>query len=352
MTGQAEGQRPRNSHAVPVTLVLAVVLLLCLPFASARDSFITRPASVGPAMTVSSTKFTACGDGGYNPYYLAYDPVNGYVYVPNLNGYSNISVVKGCSVLITIPLPSGAHAAAAAFDPVNNYVYVTDEGLSHVYVLSGTTIRATITSSKLSCPLGVGYDPANDLMAVANSCASSLAFINGTKVVFTAYAGPYPFQIGYDPYENRLLATNPLTDNVTSLSAKDPAKTSLDLTIPAGSYPSGVAYDPVNHLDYVDNFLGDNITVFCGTCVGGHHSVTVSYGTGDVVWDQTKLAIYTDNESGGVFSIKGFSLTQTLRGPSTSTLVGITYDSATGDLYIAVFDSGNCGCTPNVYELG
>src|SRR2546427_7756009 len=74
--------------------------------------------------------------------------------------------VRADSVAATVPV--GPSPFALAFDPMNGDVYVANEGSHTVSVISGSsnTVVATVTVG--SSPQGVAFDPTNGDVYVAN----------------------------------------------------------------------------------------------------------------------------------------------------------------------------------------
>ncbi|MFP3265553.1 MAG: YncE family protein, partial [Acidilobus sp.] len=70
------------------------------------------------------------------PWGIAYDPSNGYIYVAN-NGSGTVSVINGTTVIATIRVGQGP--TGVAYDPSNGYIYVTDAGSDSVSVINSAT---------------------------------------------------------------------------------------------------------------------------------------------------------------------------------------------------------------------
>jgi DNA-binding beta-propeller fold protein YncE len=270
---------------------------------------------------------------GTAPSLDAYDPVTHELYVPNaISG--DLSILSGCTEVATVTFPVGAHPYAAAFDPTNNFVYVTDETLSQVYLLSGSTIATTVTSPTFDEPHGATFDPGTGEMAFANYGSNTVTFVAAAAVDGTTTVGTGPSQLAYDPYSDRLLVTNELTDNVTSMNALDPTNDSEHISIPVGALPNGIAFDPADQYDYVANGASDNMSVISGigTQIG---SVPVGTGPAGVAWDPAKLSIYVvSTGSSNISVVQGLTVLRTITGPVGAAFLGIAYNALSDEVCV------------------
>ncbi|MCI4349625.1 MAG: YncE family protein, partial [Thermoplasmata archaeon] len=98
---------------------------------------------------------------GNDPFGIAFDPANGYLYSANLGG-GTVSVVNRTTVVASISV--GGDPFSVAYNPLNGYIYVTDSLDGTVLVISGTTVIKTI--SVLSSPQGIAVDPGSGLVYV------------------------------------------------------------------------------------------------------------------------------------------------------------------------------------------
>lgn len=106
----------------------------------------------------------------YIPSYPAYDPQNGYVYLPN-GGSSNVSVVNGTTILGSVAVSGLPNAVAVG----GGLVYVADAGANNVSILNGTTVMGTIPVG--SSPAYALYDPVNHDVYVSNLRSSNVSVI-------------------------------------------------------------------------------------------------------------------------------------------------------------------------------
>jgi len=117
----------------------------------------------------------------YMENFPTYDPVDGYVYVPNSNS-SSVSVIAGTTVVATVNVPAGPNAVVGA----GGLVYVADALANNVTVLNGTTGVANLPVG--STPVYETYDPTNGLLYVSNLRSGNISAIQ-TSLVRTTVPG-------------------------------------------------------------------------------------------------------------------------------------------------------------------
>ena len=281
---------------------------------------------------------------GPNPSYPAYDPVNGYIYVPNVYD-ANVTVVKApCTVVATVGLPNGASPYAAAFDPSDNYVYVTDPDLNQVYVLSGTALIATLNGGWFSDPLGLTYDPAGAGMLVTNPGSDNVTGIIGFSLYSLITLSEQPEEIGIDPvYGGSVEVTLPFVDEFAALLPNEPfyGPPTTVYNWSTGSQPDQMAYDPELPGMFFTNTFTNNVTVFVS---GGPYttSVNVGHDPAGVCYSAVHQYMYVmDGGNNRVSEIgPGLTVVKTVKLASGAYPYGCAYDDATHQMYVTGFDSG------------
>ena len=277
---------------------------------------------------------------GTEPYYLAYDAANGYVYVSNFNS-GTVSIIDGTTVGSTLPV--GTNPYGVTYDSGNGYVYVANAGSDTVSVIKGTTVLATISVGVN--PYGVAYDNANGYIYVANSncpslpCSpSTVSVISGTTVVATVSVGSQPVGVGYDSGNGYIYVANDGSNTISVING-----TTVVATIPVGINPNGVGYDSGNGDIYVANTSSNTVSVISGTIMVG----TVSVGSEPVGvgYDSGDGNVYVANAGSDTVSvISGNTVVATI--PVGSLPEGVAYDSGNGYVYVANYHSGNVGVIP------
>jgi len=298
-----------------------------------------------PGFQTSSPKAPPSCWVGTNPAFPAYDPADGYIYVPNVNS-ANITVVKApCTVVATIGLTTGAEPYMAAFDPQNNYIYVTDPALNQVYVLSGTALVTTLNEGGFSGPSGITYDPAGAGMLVTNTGSNNVTWIlSPTSLGNFASTSSTPGAIGIDPvYDNAVEVALPNADGFEAMTPNVP-----DYSLPntfydwsTGSPPGQMAYDPALPGMLFTNPSTHNVTVFFSGCPCTF-SVKVGKQPEGLCYSTMDQDMYVMNFQGDSVSEidPGVTVAHTVSLGSGVSPYGCAYDGATGKMYVTGYHSG------------
>jgi len=115
--------------------------------------------------TLINGNFVVYTGNAKDPWGIAYDPSNGYIYVADV-GSNTVSVINSATNTVIATIPVGKGPARVTYDPSNGYIYVADVGSNTVSVINGTTVIATIPVG--SEPWGIAYDPSNGYIYVAD----------------------------------------------------------------------------------------------------------------------------------------------------------------------------------------
>jgi YVTN family beta-propeller protein len=285
------------------------------------------------AGAVAKAAPTTCRVGN-GPEFPGYDPDNPDLYVPNAKS-DTITVPSGkCTLVKSISLPTGGYPVMAVFDSANNHMRVTDFARDRVYDIAGTKVVKTFTG--FVGPWGILYDPGFDSLVVANSHSNYVTVFGGSFLPFNVTTGTDPDFVGYDPLQGTLLVSNFGSNNVTILNA---VTLSHVTDIDVGVAPGQIVYDPADQMDYVANSGSNNVTLLYGY---GH---VVGWITGfkvpdGMAWDQASLEVNIANYSGGkLFTLSGSHIVNRNRTASSSGSLGVVYDEANDDTYVANFNS-------------
>jgi YVTN family beta-propeller protein len=214
---------------------------------------------------------------------IAYDPVNGTIYVA-LYGLSIVSVILNQTIIANISV--GSEPAGVAYDSGNGWVYVADAGAQQVSVLNGTSLVATINGGP--GPTGVTYDAIDDYVDVTNNQLNTVSFIRGTSVLRTASTDVSPQGDAFDPVTDLLYVANSGDGTVSVYEGN-----SRIATVPVGSQPRGVVYDPENGLVYVANSNSNTVSILNGTQVVG--KIGVDSGPYAAAYDPAMGAVFVLN---------------------------------------------------------
>lgn len=151
-----------------------------------------------------------------------------------------------------------------AFDNLNGYLYVINWGSNSVsYYNTFNNNRYLGNISGLNRPLGITFDPSNNHLYVTENSAYSVAVINATnnRVIEVIGLADQPFYTNYDPYTGYIYVTTYNGINGGPLLTIDPSDNQIINSVHIGSsgatIPSGVQYDPSNGYLYIDGGLNE-----------------------------------------------------------------------------------------------
>ena len=196
---------------------------------------------------------------GKNPAGVAFDSLNGYVYVTHDNS-SIVSVINGSTNKVIQNITVGKNPAEVAFDSLNGYVYVTNRGSNNISVINGSTNKVIQSIAVGSSPAGVAFDSLNGHMYVTNCCSNNVSVINGStnKVIQSIAVGLCPVGIAFDSLNGNIYVTNCCSNNVSVING---STNKVIQSIAVGSGPVGVAFDSLNGNIYVANQGSNSVSV-------------------------------------------------------------------------------------------
>jgi YVTN family beta-propeller protein len=295
----------------------------------------------------------------------AYDPNNGDDFVidvtgPNGTGSptgvnwtpagpSSVLAINGTThQLLNRSFPVGHDAQAIRYDAADGDLVVANEGSDSISIVdpsSGAVNSIALTPGFQ--PDSIGIDISRNVIYVGGAGNDNISVVNGTTdtlLLQTIAVGGAPTAILYDPSSDRIYVSNCESNNLTVINASSRLSTSQG--IPVGGCPRGMALDPVSNEVWVANAYPrggggeSNVTIVnasSGQTVG---SVAVGYLPQSIIYDSANGLIYVDNvPSDNLTPID--PVTEAAVGPgvivdagSQSGPVGLSYDSATGEIYV------------------
>ena len=203
-----------------------------------------------------------------DPSGIAFDPTNGYLYVPQWGSGSlypivagNVTVVNGSSDQVVGQLHAGVYPDQVQYDPTNGLLYVANLGqeFSPPYGWNVTVISpesaTTVGAIQVGCgPDALALDSVDDLLYVANSCSNNLTVINGTTnhVLGAIAVGDCPYAEAYDNTTGDLLVANYCSNNVSVVDDPSGVGTVVG-TIRVGLQPDAAARNALTGGLYVAN---------------------------------------------------------------------------------------------------
>lgn len=180
-------------------------------------------------------------------------------------GITDLLNVEGARQVITVDLPNGTGVEpyAMAYNAANGYVYVTDNNTNDVSVVNGTQVIARVVVG--SGPLDVVYNPSNQRIYVVNENSDNVSVINGTVKEMDIAVGNRPVNLVYNPVNGYIYAMNSISDTVSVIDGA-----AVIGTIPIGDHPSVAVVNEIAGSSnygqvYVTNLNSNNVTVIGGS---------------------------------------------------------------------------------------
>lgn len=250
-----------------------------------------RQQHPGNVSVVSGTSVVSTLEVGKFPDGVAFNPLNHEVYVANAvclcssGGLGNVTLISGESVVANVRV--GAQAGGLAFDSHNGDMYVANLWSNNISLLSGSSVVGSISYPGATYPAGLAYDWTNTNIYAADEGTpvwpGNVSVVSGSRSIASIRAGTGPTAIAVDNTSGDLYVTNFASNNVSVVSA---ATNTVSATIPVGTFPDGAAYDTANGAVYVTNQGSANVSVIVGTTVEANIDVGanpsgVAYDTGN-----------------------------------------------------------------------
>ena len=269
---------------------------------------------------------------GTNPQYASFDPVNGYLYIPD-TGSNQLTVFDPATGATVVTISTGTGPTNAFYDPLNQFVYVTNVYSNTVNVVNTTTNTVVLTLTVNTGPNDVALDPANGYLYIADWYSGQVTILNGANNTFVGNLtlGPTSIESGTIAFDNAngdLYVTDCGSNNVTVIHA---ANQTILTNISVGTCPYGIGYDPANG----EIWVADDFT----------NLVSVISGATNTVVDTMVVGLYPDGfafnpVNGQVYIASCTSTTSLMVVNGTTDAVTATLNLGTC-LTTAVYDSAN-----------
>ena len=286
------------------------------------------------------------------PYGMAFDPYNGYIYVADNSNNAVFALSPSGEIVAYIHV--GQQPYGVAFDPTNRMLYVSDNDFNGL--ISGcpqeynVTIINTVNNTFVknvvpgTSPEGVMYDPVNGYVYVANYRSGNISIINpSTESIFQTLPAKVGTQVGpsdliYDPVLQQMISINDVSSIDKTLnynSAGGSANQYMDSPV-----SNSLAYDQENHLLYVPEKYANYVNVYSlnGSLIDSIH---VSAPVLSIIYaNNTVFAAVTSNP--GQIALINPETNTVMKNVSLSYNIpdGLAYDSRNNTLFIA-FPSNN-----------
>lgn len=294
---------------------------------------------------------------GTNPLGVAFDPVNGYVYVDNENDNS-VSVIDGNTNTLATGFTNPIAVGHAPYGiAINGSVYVSNLGSSTVSVIDGST---NTLATGFTNPISVGSFPngvvslPNGYFYVVNNHDNSVSVID-THPSHTSFntviatipvgtVGTGPNVAAFDPANGYMYVTS--NDGVYVIDTSTNAlATGFTNPIQTGA-TTGVAVDTANNYVYATNYAADTVTIINGAtnilATGFTNPISVGTNPYGVTYDQSDQSIYVANQ--GSNTVTKISSTTT---PTVAQTIqvgnqpwGEAYDTKNNCVYVGNYADG------------
>jgi YVTN family beta-propeller protein len=278
---------------------------------------------------------------GKAPQGVAYNDVNGDLYVANYFG-NDVIVISGATNTVLTHIGVGTNPVGVVYDTGNGDIYVANGGGSNLTVISAATNKVVGSINVGSNPYNIGYDIVDGEIFVPNLSSYNVSVVSDStnRVVASIGAGDSPIDAVYDNGNGDVYVANEYSNNVTIISAATNKVVANVGVGPAGSWLFGISYDPANGDVYVSDNELNNVTVISGISNQVVANIVVGSNPAGLTYDSDNGDIYVVVEAGSVSVISGASNTL-----ATSIKVGVdpnfvAYDSGNGNMYVTYWDYG------------
>lgn len=348
-------------------LAIVVVVAVLVPSVANVSQFRSGPTHSQSALA-SAVPANVTFPVGAGPIGVAYNPVNGLLYVTNF-GSSNISVVNTSTnhVVAWIPMPFGI--GTLAVDSSTGMVYVA-ETVYRVYAINSSTnqVQWTIPLLAYGCPTGCAphvqvFDPANGDIYVTDLTSDNVTVIHGNAVVAVVPVGAGPNGAAYDPANGKVFVSNEgnaIPSNMTVINTT--INRVVGQAYPSGGGP-GVAYAGSNGDVYActngnQPGISNVVSVVNGTTNEVVATIPIATGCGSALYDPYNGYVYVTDR----YHIGGQPASNvTVIDPDTNRIVltqavqqepfGSAYDPANHNVYVADLDTNNITILPQIFRL-
>lgn len=197
----------------------------------------------------------------FEPHDIIYNPVNGYVYVTDLD--SRVRVYKDTSnnpEIVDVLLPNAGWVRSIEVDPLTGLVYAASWERGIMYVINGTTLMTQFQAGwgtmEISLEPNSGYFYLAHSEPNATYAQNISVFHRDDYTVTPHFTGVRSYDVGTDPVHGLAYVTNIENNTVTVLSGRN-----VIANVPVGEGPIPVTVDPATGYAYVGNHDSDTVTV-------------------------------------------------------------------------------------------
>jgi YVTN family beta-propeller protein len=246
------------------------------------------------------------------------------------------NIAKAQTVLTNIPV--GSFPGGVAFNPVNGRVYVANTHSDSVSVIDGSTNMVIKTVIGVgSAPFGIAINSAGDIY-VANIASETVAKISGKTDTISKVipVNRDSFSASVNPSNGNLYVSNPNSESVSIIQGL--ADIVLTYIEGLGISPTGIAYDSTNKNLYVSD-QGSNLVFVVDTSTNRViKTIEVGMNPRHISINPTTNKIYIANPGSSTVSIiDGSTDTVVNTIPSIREPPAIAIDIAHNRIFVASF---------------
>jgi YVTN family beta-propeller protein len=195
---------------------------------------------------------------------IAFDPVNGDMYVGNERDRS-ISVIDSRSNEVVTTIPLSGSPSAIAFNPKNGNMYVAGGASNVVSVIDSTSNKVIKPITGVgTVPNAMAFNPKNGNMYVAGGFSKSIFVIDSehNQIIKNIPVGrglnDVPNAIAFNPKNGNMYVTIGFSNVVSVI---DSTSNQVVDTVPVEEGALKIALDPINNDMYVTNTLNNTVSV-------------------------------------------------------------------------------------------
>jgi YVTN family beta-propeller protein len=323
---------------------IKVSILLCLIFVVAFALSVTTVAHAATQLAIPPTISV-----GSSPEYVAYDPGMGEIFVTD-QGDNTVSVISDSNNSVVATIAVGEYPTGVVYDSGKGEIFVSNGGANTVSVISDSTNAVIATIDVGAGPKCGAYDPAKGEIFVPNFDGSTVSVISDATntVVATVPVGSGALDAAYDSGRGEVFISNEEGKTVSVISD---STNKVVATINVGANaPEGLAYVPDKGEIFVGDYASGSFSVISdsdNTIVttaslpnGGEPDSMVYDPANDDVFisagAEVDVIAVSNNAVLAWAPLVQLPIPQESFGPLS---MGIAYDSAKGELFIA--DSGS-----------
>lgn len=197
----------------------------------------------------------------FEPHDIIYNPVNGYIYVTDLD--STVRVIKGTGAnpeIVDVYLPNAGWVRSIEVDPLTGLVYAPSWERGIVYVINNTTLVTQFQAGWGT--LEISIEPQSGYFYLAHSDPNATypqnisVFHRNDYTVTPIYTAAKSWDVATEPIFGLAYVTNPESNSVTVLSGRG-----VVANLAVGQRPQAVATDPGTGYAFVGNHDSNTVTI-------------------------------------------------------------------------------------------